>query len=118
MTRARNRIRGQGHNYVLNGAADRDTVLFDDSDTGVTASLSTGTATGDGTDTLTAVEDLIGSDLVDTLLGNGSANRLSGRDGNDSLSGRGGYDVLLGELGNDDLSGGAQQPHLQRRPGH
>ena len=48
------------------------------------------------------VENLIGGEKGDVLLGNDAVNRLEGRDGNDVLTGRGGDDVLVGGTGNGD----------------
>jgi Ca2+-binding RTX toxin-like protein len=51
------------------------------------------------------VEDVIGGDGDDTLVGNNAANVLNGRGGNDALFGRGGDDLLNGGLGADVLTG-------------
>jgi Ca2+-binding RTX toxin-like protein len=48
---------------------------------------------GAGTDTLLSVENLVGSNLNDTLLGNGGNNILSGGGGTDSLNGGAGIDT-------------------------
>jgi Ca2+-binding RTX toxin-like protein len=50
-----------------------------------------------GTDTLTSIENLVGSDFNDTLTGDAGANKLEGGVGNDTLN---------GGLGNDTLDGG------------
>ena len=58
-------------------------------------SLVTGLATGGaGTDTLSTIEDLIGSNFNDTLTGNSGANRLTGGAGNDTLTGGTGADIF------------------------
>ncbi len=64
----------------------------------MTANLLTGTATGDGTDTLVAIANLTGGSFNDSLTGNNGANVLDGAAGNDTL---------VGGLGNDTLTGGA-----------
>lgn len=51
------------------------------------------------------IENAIGGNKSDRILGNEAANRLEGRAGNDILYGRDGSDVLLGSHGNDTLSG-------------
>jgi Ca2+-binding RTX toxin-like protein len=56
---------------------------------------------------LNGIENAIGSDGNDLLLGNALANRLDGGNGADSLFGDAGNDVLTGGDGNDQLSGGA-----------
>ena len=58
-------------------------------------------------DTLSGIENLIGSDFADKLTGDGVANDLFGCDGNDSLYGGGGDDRLSGDEGADLLDGGA-----------
>jgi Ca2+-binding RTX toxin-like protein len=63
----------------------------------VTASLTTGTATGDGSDSLFALEIVDGSSFADNL---------TGGPGNDSLVGEAGDDVLDGLAGIDYLKGG------------
>ena len=58
-------------------------------------------------DTLTGIENVLGSDQGDILTGNGGANALSGFAGADTLHGGGGDDVLDGGAGDDTLDGGA-----------
>jgi hypothetical protein len=80
----------------------------------VTADLRTGTATGDGTDMLVGVEDLIGTVHDDLLTGRSGRNTLVGLEGDDRLSGRAGDDGLFGdgdgfpfpEVSDDVLRGG------------
>ena len=52
------------------------------------------------------IEAVIGTDLGDTLIGNGRDNILLGGDGNDSLVGGDGNDILIGGDGDDTLVGG------------
>ena len=52
-------------------------------------------------DTLTNVENLIGSDGNDELTGNNVANELTGGAGDDTLTGGGGSDTLTGGAGDD-----------------
>ena len=82
----------------------------------VTANLTTGTATGDGNDTLEGVENLFGSGFFDdVLIGDASDNFLFGGSdsrpgalGRDLLDGRGGDDRLglQDDFGNDRILGG------------
>ena len=77
---------------------------------GVTVALATTTAqntVGDGTDTLSSVESLIGSDFADTLSGTTGDNTVSGGGDADDVKGFSGTDKLNGEAGNDTLNGGA-----------
>lgn len=97
-------------NDLLDGGAGIDTVSYANATSGVTVNLGTvgGQITGGaGTDTLTALENLIGSNFNDFLTGNGSNNLISGGLGNDTLKGEGGDDILIGGPGNNTLTGGA-----------
>jgi len=55
----------------------------------------------------TVIEDAIGTDQADTIIGNAAANRLDGRGGDDRLFGGDGNDVLIGGPGDDAIDGGA-----------
>jgi Ca2+-binding RTX toxin-like protein len=94
---------GAGNN-VINGGAGIDTVSYGAASAGVSLSLAltTGQATGgSGTDTLSAVENLVGSAFGDRLTGSGLANRLEGGLGDDTLNGGLGSDILDGGAGAD-----------------
>jgi Ca2+-binding RTX toxin-like protein len=105
---------GNGDDTLLGGAGDdslvgeagTDTVDYSSVSNAVNVNLTTGTATGEGTDTLTTIERVLGSAFHDTLTGSANADTLDGQLGNDSLSGSDGNDVLLGQAGNDTLVGG------------
>ena len=90
----------------ITSAAGIDTVDYSTHGSGVTASLTAGTATGAGSDSFFEVEKLIGTEHDDTLTGNGVKNTLNGRGGDDTISGQGNADTLLGGDGNDSMSGG------------
>ncbi|GKR05567.1 hypothetical protein KAM463_11320 [Aeromonas caviae] len=100
---------GGADNDTLNGGNGNDTASYFDSAAGVTvtvngANQNTG---GAGTDSLSNMENLVGSMFNDSLTGDGNANVLSGLAGNDILSGGGGDDLLIGGTGSDTLTGGA-----------
>jgi len=88
---------------VLNGGAGRDEVWYtgagtyfpgavDTISSGVIVNLITGTATGGGgNDTLIGIEDVVGSDFDDLLIGNDAVNYLGGAFGNNT------YDAGLGD---------------------
>ena len=67
------------------------------------ATVSEGWAEGD---TLSGINNLIGSAYADTLTGDSSRNSFEGGRGNDVLEGERGNDVLEGGGGNDVLAGG------------
>jgi Ca2+-binding RTX toxin-like protein len=85
---------------ALDGGGGTDTADFS---APVTADLAAGTATGEGSDTLTNIENLGGSSGPDTLLGDGGANKLEGFEGNDLIDARDGQDLEVGDAGDDDI---------------
>lgn len=92
-------------NDVIDGGAGID-VIDASSHTGyVTVDLSilTAQSTRLGTDTISGVENLIGSDFNDTLGGDAGVNTINGGLGGDRIYGNGGADFLYGEAGNDDF---------------
>ncbi|MET3051181.1 type I secretion C-terminal target domain-containing protein, partial [Pseudomonas alkylphenolica] len=100
---------GGAGNDQLNGDAGIDTASYASANGAVTVSLASSleqNTGGAGNDTLTGIENLIGSDYNDNLTGNGTANLLQGGLGNDTLVGGGGNDVLIGGPGNNVLTGG------------
>ena len=107
---------GTGNDFMIGGAGDdtmsggsqTDTVSYAGAVGAVTVALIAGAqATGGaGSDTISGVENLTGSNHGDTLTGNSGVNVLTGVSGNDVLSGLGGNDTLFGDLGGDTLVGG------------
>ncbi|NMY27102.1 retention module-containing protein [Pseudomonas sp. WS 5021] len=96
-------------NDLLDGGAGIDTVSYAHATAGVTVNLGLASAQitgGAGTDTLMALENLVGSNFNDFLTGNGNNNLISGGLGNDTLKGEGGDDILIGGPGNNTLTGG------------
>jgi Ca2+-binding RTX toxin-like protein len=93
---------GSGDDH-LNGGAGTDTANFSGSMAAIGASLADGTATGEGSDTFSEVENVIGSNQADTLRGSAANNTLNGGGGNDSIVGLEGSDALKGIGGNDTL---------------
>lgn len=100
------RLVGRGGNDTLAGGGGVDTADYSGSRTRVMVDLQTGKATGDGSDVLSAVENVIGTPYPDTLLGDAAANTLVGLKGADTIRGRGGNDTLRGGGGADVLKGG------------
>jgi Ca2+-binding RTX toxin-like protein len=116
-----NIFRGMAGNDTIDGGAGANTAdysrdkgygdsVFLNGGNAVVVNLGTGTAT-DGfgnTDTLTNIQNIIGTAFGDTITGDGNGNALDGGDGNDSLSGSLGFDSITGGLGNDTIGGGDQ----------
>ena len=103
---------GLGGNDTLNGGNGTDTIDYSANTTaGVVVNLTTNmvTSTDSGTDTLISIENVIGSNLVDTIIGNTGNNVIDGRGGNDILNGNGGDDtyIFTGAWGSDSLTDSA-----------
>ncbi|HEX8574354.1 MAG TPA: M10 family metallopeptidase C-terminal domain-containing protein [Allosphingosinicella sp.] len=88
---------------VITGGIGNDTASFayafsGGSATGVTVDLnlqgSAQNTVAAGSDTLTGIENLVGSSLNDTLIGDGSDNVIEGGSGNDALTGGAGTDTV------------------------
>ncbi|HEY8570917.1 hypothetical protein [Phenylobacterium sp.] len=97
-------------NDVMDGGAGLDRVSYGASAAGVTVSLSVTGAqnTGWGTDVLTNIEHVSGTQsFADTLTGNEAGNWLWGIAGDDRLIGLGGDDLLSVGPGNATADGGA-----------
>ena len=94
---------------ALDGGAGNDTASYASSAAAVTVNLNAGTGLGGDAqgDTLTGIENLIGSAFNDMLTGNGLANHIDGGAGNDIINGGAGNDTLQGGADNDVMIGGA-----------
>lgn len=86
-----------GGNDVINGGGDIDTITYASALGGITVNLDT-TASQDtmnaGTDRISNVENVIGSNFDDVIQSNGSANVIEAGEGNDIIvvDGRDGFD--------------------------
>ena len=90
---------------TLNGGLGNDTADYVAATQGITADLVAGTVvTSNGTDTLSRVESIAGSEFNDVLTGDANANTLDGNGGDDSITGGAGDDVLKGGSGIDTVS--------------
>ncbi|PLX39331.1 MAG: hypothetical protein C0606_02050 [Hyphomicrobiales bacterium] len=116
-------LRGGGGNDTLNGGSQNDTL---DGGGGVDTAVFSGSGnitvdlrktgnqnTGQGSDKLTAIENVTSGGGNDRLTGKAGANKLVGNNGNDTLSGLNGNDLLLGGNNNDKLFGGNQNDTLK-----
>lgn len=102
---------GDGDDILAGGAGDDsltggggfDTADYSDAASLISINLSGGAAQdGDGgADTLTSIENVIGTDFNDVLISDDAVNTLTGGAGGDRLDGRGGDDVMIGGAGND-----------------
>ncbi|WP_051439810.1 calcium-binding protein [Methylobacterium sp. 10] len=95
---------GAGADHLDGGAGD-NTASYEHSGSGVRVNLASGVNIGGDAqgDTLTDIDNLLGSGHADVLAGNAGDNVLAGGTGNDTLRGAGGQDTLLGGGDNDRL---------------
>lgn len=95
-------------NDRLDGGLGVDTAVFKAKVNHViNLNITVAQATGEGSDRLIGIENILAGAGHDRLIGSGLANSLTGASGNDTLMGMGGNDRLNGGLGNDRLDGGA-----------
>jgi len=97
------RLNGGDGNDQLDGGTGTDWADFDGC-AAVNVDLVSGTATGQGNDTIFSIENVLGSSFNDTIKGNGSNNRLEGGDGNDTFIASFGNDIIRGDNGVDRIS--------------
>ena len=85
----------EGADQYSGSATATDSVDYEDSTAGVTVNLETGESFGGHAegDTFSEIDDLQGSEFVDTFTGDANNNLLEGRGGNDFLDGGDGRDV-------------------------
>lgn len=100
---------------LLDGGAGTDLADYSGDTAAVNVLLVEGTATdgSGGIDSLTGIENVLGSDFDDTITGGGLGNALSGGGGNDTISGEGNNDTLDGGAGDDRLIGGGGNDLIQ-----
>ena len=119
-----NGLHGGAGADTLDGGEGDDHVGYWGSDAGVTVNLATGTGQGGDAegDTLTGIENLIGSDHADLLIGNTARNLIMGGKGDDwddpttaaiegGLFGGNGFDEIHGGDGNDYIVGSPPDPN-------
>jgi Ca2+-binding RTX toxin-like protein len=91
-------------NDIVRGGAGADWVNYDIYKyvgSGLVVDLVAGLVTGSGHDTVSGIENVIGGEKGDLLLGDGADNILDGRAGDDDIRGRGGDDIGNGGPGDD-----------------
>lgn len=109
---------GAGGDDTLKGGNGRDAVIYSKQLPGflldgsgaqdITVNLLSGTATGSkiGSDSLSAIEDVLTGDGNDHLTGDDQDNRLDAGGGNDTISSGAGNDSIYGRNGDDLIDGG------------
>jgi Ca2+-binding RTX toxin-like protein len=122
-------VGGDGDDALVGGNGS-DRVDYSTATAGVTLDLTVGTASGQGADTLTTVENVTGTAFGDSITGSASANAVAsgagddlvkagdgadtvnGGDGTDTVSGGGGSDRVKGGSGDDSVKGGGGNDDL------
>jgi Ca2+-binding RTX toxin-like protein len=103
-------ISGGGGDETFIGGAGKDLLVMTGAQQGVTVDLEAGFSRGDGSDTISGIESIIGTKFPDWLLGDDGPNRIEGSpvdpEDDDHIEGRGGDDHLFGSRGDDSLLGG------------
>jgi Ca2+-binding RTX toxin-like protein len=101
------RLLGNGGKDTIDGGDGVDTASFTFADQNVTVVLpGNGVAAGDGSDSLSSIENVEGSASDDLIVGSDDNNMLAGDRGNDEIDGDRGADYLIGDAGDDLLNGG------------
>jgi len=93
---------GAGDDIYIGGSGI-DTVIYTSAISTITVNLANGTASGVDidNDTLSGIENIVGGQAGDILIGDANANVIDGFTGDDILDGGLGNDTLLGGAGND-----------------
>ena len=99
-------IEGGTGDDIIAGGIGKDTASYENASSSVVVHLGTGVATGDGTDALSGIENVVGSAYKDNITGNDDANIVSAGAQDDTVFGGLGDDTLYGQDGADTLSGG------------
>lgn len=105
-------IKGGSGDDWIDGGSGADLVDYSALSAAMTIDLGAGTASGDGSDTISNVSDAYGGSGADTITGTTIANFLVGYAGNDTFVGAAGNDYFLGGDDNDTLQGGADNDTL------
>ena len=97
---------GPGNDRISDSGDTHDTLSFWHAAHGIHVDVRAGTATGQGHDRFSGVEDVGGSNHADVIKGSHGINHMDGFGGPDRMYGRGRHDALSGDAGDDVLIGG------------
>ncbi len=92
-------------NDAYNGGAGVDTYDLSGTTAAATITATTATSAQIGNDTLTSIENVIGSQGADTITLDAVDNLIDGQGGNDTISAGDGADTIIGGAGNDTVNG-------------
>ena len=96
----------EGDDTMDGGGGLLDAIVFFNAHGPVTVDLTAGTATGQGTDTITGFVFVHGGSFDDTITGDANPNFIHGGTGNDTISSLDGDDYIFGEEGDDIIDAG------------
>lgn len=115
-----NVIEGLAGQDDIRGGEGVDTVEYDNLSASVRVDLRIGDANKgiNGGDDLLSIENVVGSDFGDIVIGSTAENRIEGLGGNDRLVGLAGNDQMFGGSGNDVLFGNSGNDILQGGAGN
>jgi Ca2+-binding RTX toxin-like protein len=105
-----NLLEGGAGNDILAGGGGIDTATYSGASDRIVISLAVTSAQNtrsQGYDTLSSIENIVGTAFNDSITGNSAANVLTGGDGNDVFAGGAGNDNIQGGNGVDRMEGGA-----------
>ncbi|WP_217992779.1 beta strand repeat-containing protein, partial [Pelagimonas varians] len=113
-------LEGLGGADALIGGTGRDRATYRSSTVAVSIDLTLAAQIGGDAagDTYTSIEEIEGSALADTLIGDDGDNAFLGLGGDDTLRGALGNDTLLGGSGHDSLDGGIGADYLDGDAGN
>lgn len=114
-------LRGGDGNDTIDGGEGTNTADYASAGAGgvgVQVNLTTGTATGEGNDTLKAIQNVNGSSFDDSLKGDANDNTLNGAGGEDNIAGNAGNDTINGGGAADQLSGQAGDDKIRGAQGN
>lgn len=102
-------LEGGGGGDIINGGSGIDTASFVTAGGAVALNLTSGVGFGGNAngDTYIRIENIIGSDFGDLLIGSAGDNAINGGRGADELRGSAGDDMLEGGGGGDIINGGS-----------
>jgi len=94
---------GDENNNIFNGGNGTDTYTLAGTTEGAIITTTSATSAEAGSDTLTSIENYVGSQGGDTIVVNGGSNLVDGQGGDDTIDAGGGNDTVLGGAGNDHI---------------
>jgi Ca2+-binding RTX toxin-like protein len=93
-------------NDTINGDGGADTYDLSGTTAGATITTVSASSAQIGSDTLSSIENFIGSQGGDVIAVNGGPNVIDGQGGADNINAGGGADTVIGGAGDDTINGG------------